>query len=160
MNTATNNTPHSNLKVAGYAIFCGLACLTALAIGGLFQPGVWYTQINIAPWSPPNYVFPIVWTFLYVCIAIAGWLIFKQGNALLKFLWCIQLCLNAAWSWIFFGEFWTVIALIDIILIIVIVCILIAKCWHTLRATSYLLIPYVAWLLVASSLNLYIIIAN
>lgn len=158
-------------------IFCSIACVIAISLGGMFQPGEWYTQINIAPWSPPNFVFPIMWSILYVCIAIAGWRIFNQGTFQLKSLWASQLILNALWSWMFFGEHWVLIAFIDIAIIIILVSTLIVKCWSTpsmhqeasgkgnsqsnsLRLCSYLLIPYVLWLLVASSLNLYILWAN
>ena len=167
----------NNTKSIPNLIFCSIACLIAIGLGGIFQPGEWYTQINIAPWSPPNYVFPIVWSILYVCIAIAGWRIFNQGTFLLKALWASQLVLNALWSWMFFGEHWVLIAFIDIVIIITLVSTLIVKCWsssalhhrapdrensqkNSLRLCSYLLIPYVVWLLIASSLNLYILWAN
>jgi tryptophan-rich sensory protein len=158
-------------------IFCSVACLIAISLGGLFQPGEWYTQIKIAPWSPPNIAFPIVWGILYPCIAIAGWRIFNYGTLQLKALWLGQLTLNALWSWLFFGEHWLLVAFIDIAIIITLVSILIIKCWpnsiahnnqkitepsqtKSLRLSSYLLIPYVMWLIIAGSLNLYILWAN
>lgn len=150
----------NNVNSTRNLILCSIACFTVFAFGGLFTPGEWYTQINIAPWSPPNLAFPIVWSILYVCIAIAGWRIFNQENTSLKMIWVTQLILNGLWSWVFFGKHWVLLGFIDILLIITLVFTLIIKCWSNFRACSYLLIPYLAWLLLASSLNLYIFLAN
>lgn len=159
-NTEPNNIKMNNAKSTRHLIFCSAACFIAFAFGGLFVPGEWYTQINIAPWSPPNIVFPIVWSILYVCIAIAGWRIFNQENVSLKAIWAVQLILNGLWSWVFFGVHWVLLGFIDILLIISLVSILIIRCWSHFRICSYLLLPYLAWLLLASSLNLYILLAN
>lgn len=143
---------------------CGSACAAALIIGGLFSPGQWYESLNRAPWSPPNIAFPIVWTVLYILIAIAGWKIFslpKSHSADLRFLWLSQLIANAAWSWIFFGEHWVLLGLIDIFLIVSLVSTLSVKAWRRgFYAISYLMVPYLAWLVLASTLNLYILLMN
>lgn len=166
-NTQMNKNPVKNST--RNLILCASACVIAMGFGGLFTPGEWYTQINIAPWSPPNIAFPIVWTILYICIAVAGWRIFNDGTRHLKALWVCQLVLNILWSWIFFGQHWVLIGLIDIALIITLVGILIVKCWNadnvtteksSLRVCSYLLAPYLIWLILASSLNMYILVAN
>lgn len=156
-----HNTDH-NSKMSSYKnlALCSIACLIVFSFGGIFRPGEWYTQINIAPWNPPNFVFPIVWSFLYVCIAIAGWKIFNLNKTNLKILWLAQLSLNGLWSWIFFGQKWVLIGLIDIVLIIALTAILIIKCWSKSKVSAALLMPYLAWLLLASTLNLYIFLAN
>lgn len=143
---------------------CLLACLLALGIGGLFIPGEWYENLNRAPWSPPNIAFPIVWSILYILIAIAGWKIFslpKSGNTDLRVLWLSQLVINAIWSWIFFGEHWVLIGLIDIALLIFVVATIIVIAWRRdSHSISYLMLPYLTWLTLASSLNLYILLMN
>jgi tryptophan-rich sensory protein len=138
-----------------------LACLVVLAFGGLFSPGEWYTSLNRAPWSPPNIAFPIVWSFLYVLIGIAGWLIGQSKSKFLLKLWLSQLVLNALWSWLFFGMQWTTIALIDLLVITVLVGFLIFRCLQQgQKLTAGLLIPYLLWLMVATSLNLYVVAMN
>ncbi len=138
-----------------------LLCFAVSAFGGLFQPGDWYQGLNKAPWTPPNIAFPIVWSFLYVMIAITGWQLYRSNNTILFSLWCAQLVLNALWSWIFFGEQWTVIGLVDLVLLDILVINLALKSWRAgLRPTAYLLVPYVTWLLIATSLNTYIVFAN
>jgi benzodiazapine receptor len=138
-----------------------LICLAVFSFGGLFRPGEWYLALNRAPWSPPNIAFPIVWTFLYVFIAIAGWQLYHQGNSTLRTLWASQLILNGLWSWVFFGQHWVAVALVNIVFIDILVINLILKSRRAgLAMSSLLLIPYIIWLLLATSLNTYILLAN
>lgn len=138
-----------------------LICFAVFSFGGLFRPGDWYLALNRAPWSPPNIAFPIVWTFLYVFIAIAGWQIYHRGNSSLRALWVIQLILNGLWSWVFFGQHWVVAALLNIVLLDVLVINLALKAKRAgLKIACLLFTPYIVWLLLATSLNMYIVLAN
>ena len=138
-----------------------LACVVALAFGGLFSPGDWYTSLNKAPWSPPNIAFPIVWSILYVLIGIAGWLIGQSKHTFLLKLWISQLVLNALWSWLFFGLQWATIGLIDLALITALVGLLILRCrQHGEKMAAGLLVPYLIWLMLATSLNVYVVAMN
>jgi len=49
-----------------------ILCALAMGFGGLFMPGPWYESLQKAPWTPPNIAFPIVWSILYIFIAIRG----------------------------------------------------------------------------------------
>lgn len=136
-------------------------CYGVAYLGAMFAPGEWYQNLNRAPWSPPNIAFPIVWTILYFFIAVAGWLIFTHSITRLKIMWVMQLVLNAAWSWIFFGQHWVLLGLIDLLLLVFSVGVMIFTCWQNqLKLATYLLIPYLVWLCIATSLNSYILIAN
>lgn len=138
-----------------------IACLLTFGFGGLFIPGEWYASLNRAPWSPPNIAFPIVWSVLYIFIAISGWQVFSFNSVSLKRLWCAQLAVNAIWSWIFFGLHWTIIGLIDILLLAGLVGTLVLNCYkQKLMMSYYLLMPYLTWLLLAIALNVYIVIYN
>lgn len=138
-----------------------IVCLSVFAFGGLFQPGDWYAALILPPWTPPNLAFPIVWSALYIFIAFAGWLIFASDQKDLKILWIGQLVLNALWSWIFFGRHWVLIGAADIILIDILVVCLIVKAWSVgERGAALLLSPYLAWILLATSLNVYIALVN
>jgi len=138
-----------------------LVCVLVFAFGGLFAPGDWYASLLKAPWSPPNIAFPIVWSVLYTLIAITGWQIFHKGNSVLKALWLLQLSLNALWSWVFFGQHWVLLGLLNLIAIDVLVINLALKAKRAgLGSVSVLLIPYIAWLLLATSLNAFILFAN
>jgi translocator protein len=95
----------------------GLALLAVVAVTAASGIGQLATYPNLAPWysslakpafNPPNWIFAPVWTTLYVLMAVAAWRILRvpsgqpgRGTALLLFF--VQLVLNAAWSWMFFG---------------------------------------------------------
>jgi benzodiazapine receptor len=141
-------------------VFLGISFLT-MGFGGLFRPGDWYTSLNLAPWTPPNIAFPIVWGFLYLLIALAGWKIFSHNNARLKQLWIAQLLINAAWSWLFFSQHWVGIALIDILVLDLLVGLLVASCFKArLISAAWMLLPYLTWILLASTLNIYVLLMN
>ncbi len=138
-----------------------VTCLMVFLFGGLFQPGNWYAELNIAPWSPPDIAFPIVWSILYILIAVAGCLIFNSGHTILKVFWVVQLIMNAGWSWIFFGQHWVVAALIEIVALGALVLLLIIGCFRArLRLAAWLLLPYLLWLQLATTLNAYIVQMN
>ncbi len=137
------------------------ACVAVFLFGGLFQPGEWYENLNRAPWNPPNWVFPVAWTFLYTCIAIVGFRLVGFGYSKAYHLWLVQLGLNAIWSWLFFGQQLTILALIDLVLLLSLVCTLIFFLIKANRKLEcYLMVPYAAWLTLAVSLNAYIVLYN
>ncbi len=141
--------------------FYGALCLVTFLFGGLFQPGDWYQNLIRAPWSPPNIAFPIAWTILYVLIAWAGYLASKSRDGFFLTLWFAQLAFNAAWSWVFFGQHWLTLALINLMVIIVLASLFVARALKLkLWWPATLFIPYLVWLLLASSLNAYIVVFN
>src|SRR5262245_16553502 len=83
-------------------------CLAAGAVGAVVSgPDAWYQNLNKPIWTPPSWVFAPVWTTLYILMAIAAWLVWEQRSAanvrMPIALFLVQLALNAAWTWIFFG---------------------------------------------------------
>ena len=55
---------------------------SAAAAGARFMPGEWYAQLSKPSWNPPSWIFGPAWTFLYACMAVAAWLVWrKQGLA-------------------------------------------------------------------------------
>jgi len=134
-------------------VFCSLAVLAALS-GALFKPGEWYDRLQKPDWNPPKWVFPVVWTALYAFIAVSGWLVWREsgvGPALI--VWGVQLALNAAWSWLFFGirrmdwAFWDVSGLLVSVLLFIALALPISP------LAAALFIPYLVWLGVAALLN-------
>lgn len=126
----------------------------AASTGSLFKPGAWYASLNKPSWTPPNWMFPVVWSLLYICIAFAGWFVWEeQGLGLLLFLWGLQLLLNMAWSYIFFGKQKMFLGLIDIVLLWVVVFFFIFFSYSVVPMAAYLFMPYLLWLSVAAFLN-------
>jgi tryptophan-rich sensory protein len=123
------------------------------ASGVQFQPGAWYAQLQKPFWTPPNWLFPPVWSLLYLMIAVSGWLIFSGTNRTLKIYWVIQLVLNGLWSWLFFGRHLIGWGLFDISLMVVAIAVLLATSHKTSKAVWWLTLPYFLWVAYASTLN-------
>ncbi|WP_298864992.1 TspO/MBR family protein [uncultured Sulfitobacter sp.] len=86
-----------------FAIFL-MACGAAGATGAVFTPGAWYQSLD-KPWfTPPNWVFPVVWTSIYLLISFAGArLAVIDGNAYAMAFWAAQAALSTLWTPLFFG---------------------------------------------------------
>lgn len=134
----------------------------------------WYASAAKVPWDPPNSLFGPVWSALYLMIALAGWLIWRNGyrenrpNAAGKPLriYAMQLVFNALWTPVFFagypaiGEAAWWIALIIIVALIVSVIWLAGAAARWSRIAAWIMVPYLLWLLFATTLNIGIITLN
>ena len=121
----------------------------------------WYLNLNKAPWTPPGWVFGAAWTSIMICFSI--YLIFlftKQYSQKKIFLFSIQFILNVSWNYLFFNKQEVFIALISITLLTALIFFLFFHYYKELKKVSYLLLPYMIWLCIATSLNLYILIHN
>lgn len=140
--------------------FCFLAVGATAATGALFKPGAWYNALIKPFWTPPNLVFPIAWTLLYLMIAVAGVLLFEGSFRILKRLWILQLALNGLWSWLFFRQHWMLLGMLDMIMLLATIASLVALAFSRIRSAAWLLVPYVVWVAYASTLNLGIYLMN
>lgn len=138
----------------------------ALILGGLFTAdGVsseWYQTLNKAPWTPPGWVFGAAWTFLMCCFAIYMALRWKKDHDKKKtlMLYSIQWVLNVSWNPIFFYFHQNLIGLMDISLLLVVTSFMGISALRTMRYHTLWILPYVIWLLIATSLNGYILFFN
>lgn len=134
-----------------------LLCFSAGVIGAYFEPGLWYEQLAKPVWTPPNWVFPVVWPILYVCMGIASWLVWKEfgfEKARSELRWFItQLALNAAWSWLFFGQHAIGAALAEIMMLWIAICFTIMLFLRKNPVAGYLMVPYLLWVSYAVALN-------
>ena len=146
--------------VLSFAVFVALV-VGAAWTGARFRPGAWYRALDKPGWTPPDLVFPVVWGVLYVAIAAAGWLVWRaDGWSLSLALWGVQLVLNAAWSWLFFGLRRMRLAFIDIALLWLAIASFIAAAWPVSMTSALLFLPYLAWVSLAAALNLSIMHRN
>jgi len=121
----------------------------------------WYLNLTKAPWTPPVWVFGAAWTSIMICFSI--YLIFlftKDYNQKKLFLFSIQFILNVSWNYLFFNKHEVFIAFISIVLLTALIFFLFFHYYKALKKVSYLLLPYMIWLCIATSLNLYILIHN
>ena len=121
----------------------------------------WYTNLNQAPWSPPGFVFGIAWTIIMICFSIyLGCLFIKAYRPKLIVIFSIQFILNVSWNYIFFNQHLVLFGLITIILLTALICYYFFQLSEKIRHYKFLLLPYIIWLCIATSLNLYILIHN
>lgn len=134
--------------------FCGMVVLTALS-GAFYKPDEWYDRLKKPSWNPPKWVFPVVWTIMYAFIAISAWLIWHEvGFSLVIFVWIIQLILNGAWSWLFFGLKRMDLAFYDVLGLWTSIAAYIIIAFPVSVTASLLFVPYLVWVSLAALLNL------
>lgn len=130
-------------------------------IGATNLPGEWYAGLAKPGFVPPNWVFPIAWTILYVLIAIAGWRTFRReprGKAMLA--WAAQMALNFVWSPVMFTMHQIGAALVILICLLVAIVTYISLELSRDRLAAALFVPYAAWVAFAGVLNAAILRLN
>ncbi len=135
-------------------------CFLVAAIGSWFTAAsvkTWYPTLLKPAGTPPAWVFGPVWSTLYVLMAIAAWLVWKQRSAadvtaaLAIFL--TQLVLNATWSFVFFGLRRPGLALLEIVVLLGAIIATMTNFAPLSRLACWLMTPYVAWVSYATYLN-------
>jgi len=112
----------------------------------------WYVTTLIKPeFNPPAWIFGPVWTFLFVLMGISLYIAHSKKISL-KWFW-IQLFLNLAWSFLFFGLKMPLLAFIEIIILWISILMNIKSFWPKSKAAAILLFPYLFWVTFASFLN-------
>lgn len=143
-----------------------LVSFAAGAVGSLATiPNIpsWYAGLDKPPLLPPNEVFGPVWSLLYLLMGVALALVIlsKASNKKSAYAWFgVQLALNALWSIVFFGLHLPWIGAIIILALITSVIVTILKFRRFVPATTWLLVPYLAWLCFATYLNVGVAIMN
>jgi len=137
----------------------------ALAIGSLLMgdgpQGKWYTQLEKAPWTPDGWVFGAAWTTIMVCFSIYMALLYiKRPTRKVITLFIIQFILNVSWNFVFFNQKLIAAGLAVIVLLTIIVAGFLWTYKKDLKAKTLLILPYLIWLSIATSLNLYIQLYN
>lgn len=140
-----------------------LATAAAAWMGALFEPGNWYEGLQKPAYTPPDFVFPLVWSVLYILMAVAASLVWMTSSSMRRLalsLYGCQLLANAAWSWMFFGQNQIGWALLDLLVLLALVLGCTIFFWRIRPLAGYLFVPYLVWAGFAGLLNLNIWIAN
>jgi tryptophan-rich sensory protein len=158
MTNTETNIPHDILRRAAIA---------ALPVAAASFLGQLATYLNLAPWyeglekpsfNPPSWVFAPVWTALYALMAYAAWRVLKlpratpERSAALT-LFFVQLALNAAWPWLFFGFKSPLAGLLNIVAQWLMIAATIDRLRLLDRIATWCLVPLAAWVAFAGVLN-------
>jgi benzodiazapine receptor len=137
-----------------------LMCLAAGIIGSVFTKlsvTTWYPGLLKPSGTPPAWVFGPVWTALYVLMGSAAWLVWRRAGwsraRIALALFVLQLALNVAWSLIFFGLRLPALALLEIVLLLAAIVATTLSFRQFSRVASWLMYPYLAWVMFATWLN-------
>ncbi|WP_298437982.1 TspO/MBR family protein [uncultured Jannaschia sp.] len=130
------------------------ACGAAAATGAMFQPGAWYDDLSKPGWTPPNWVFPVVWTYIYVALAVAASRVAGlEGSQYAMAFWAMQIAFNTLWTPVFFGLRRMRAALVVIAGLWVAVAGLLWSLWSLDAVSFWIVAPYILWTTVAGALN-------
>ncbi len=125
-------------------------------VGFLISGSMNYDSLNQPPLSPPAILFPIVWTILYILMGVS-YGILESNNQVdnsIKYIYYAQLIVNLLWPIAFFVLEWRLFAFIWILLLDVLVLAMVIKFYKANKLSGALQLPYLAWVLFASYLNL------
>ena len=161
------------MKIFKLSILFILINFSVLALGSwLMNNGsssFWYENLKRAPWEPQGWVFGVAWTTIMICFSIYLAFIVKElkiNFSIYLFknefftLYLFQLLLNISWNYLFFNKHLIEIALLDITLLTILMFYFLFKYFSKIKFKSTFPLPYCIWLVIASSLNFYIVIYN
>ena len=136
--------------------------LSGIIAGNSFS---FYKEIVRPPFSPPGWIFPIVWIILYALMGISAYFIYtskvtvRQKNFALA-VYAIQLVVNFLWSIVFFRLEMVGLSVIIILLLLLLIVVMICVFYRIRPVAAYLNIPYLLWTAFASYLNIGVLILN
>ena len=153
-----------NYKLLALCIFIPL--LTGILSGLISSSGIKnFNIINKPPLSPPGFLFPVVWTILYILMGIASYLVITSGQSKTKIkdaliTYYLQLFFNFFWSIIFFNLEWYMFAFVWLLILWVLIFNTIISFYEISKTAAYLMLPYLLWVTFAGYLNLGIYLLN
>jgi len=163
-NHRSDVAPESRLRLGLLVLFSTLSLVT-LAAGGLLTSlgiGPWYRDLRIPWFQPPAWAFTPAWTIIFILLAFATWWVARHGMRAKAAIgaYACQLVSNVLWSLFFFPMQRPDLALVDIIILDVIVLAMIPLYGRIDRTCGWLLVPYAAWLALATAINVWIVMHN
>lgn len=131
-------------------------------IGVLTSKYIDYTNLSKPVFSPPGFLFPIIWTILYLLMGLSYFIIKKTDSSDKKivFVYYLQLFFNLLWSIIFFVFKFRLLSIIWIVILDILVIYMIYLFYKKIKLSAYLNIPYLIWILFATYLTIGIFILN
>ena len=138
----------------------------ALGLGGFLMgsspaQNTWYFSQNLAPWTPPGWVFGAAWTLIMLLFSVYMTLVWKKNpgkqNALI---YGVHLILNIGWNPVFFQLHLVSAGLVILLALFGVILLTQQKNFGWKNWNFVLILPYCIWLCIATSLNLYVLLYN
>jgi len=152
---------HGSLRTQSLGLIGWLvATFAAGGVGAIAsaRATTFYGQLSQPSWAPPAWLFGPVWSALYIFMAVAAWLVWRErgfkGASVALCLFIVQLVANALWTWLFFGLHLGALSVAEIVVLWLLIAATIFSFWSIQRLAALLLLPYLAWVTFASALTL------
>lgn len=160
--------PALSLRSIVLLVLAMIPSMAASVLGTLLTAPVvrgWYATLDKPFFTPPDIVFPLVWTFLYALMALSFWRILRArpeagSKVTAVALFLVQMALNVGWSWAFFAKRSPYLGLVVIGVLFVVIVLTIRAFKAIDRPAGFALIPYLAWVGFAAVLNATIAVNN
>ncbi len=146
--------------ITSLVISLGVSGLSSITIRGSSEI---YKNLNRPPISPPSWIFPVVWTILYILMGISSYIIYESNSNIKNkalTVYITQLAVNFIWPILFFNLEMFLFSFIWLILLLGLVLYMTLLFYQIKPLAAYLQIPYILWLIFAGYLNLMIYILN
>ena len=147
-----------------YAVITAVIFIVGGVGGKATEIGPWYRNLRKPSWNPPDWVFPVVWTTIYIFIIASVGGAWNQAGSGEKtmILWLvgINLVLNLLWSVLFFTMRKPLWALVEVFLLLLSIIVLMTGLFSIAPLYGWLLLPYLIWVSIAMLLNLSVVRLN
>ena len=123
----------------------------------------WYPTLQKSSFTPPEYIFPIVWSVLYVLLGVSVGLLYNVHDISrrpLMTLFAVQLLFNVSWSFFFFKMQSPILAFVNLLILVMLGVAYFIGTMMVKRSSGLFFLPYLLWILFATYLNFYIVIYN
>ncbi len=154
------------MKKSLYVIVSVVVCLLIGWLSSLLNASPiesWYPSLEKSSFTPPDYVFPIVWSVLYVLMGVSVGLLYTVhdiSKRILLLLFAVQLIFNVSWNFFFFYMQSPVLGLVNLLILVALgVAYFMGTLWVK-RSSALFFLPYLVWILFATYLNFYIVMYN
>lgn len=149
------STGRALLALVGWLAVTLLAGSTGAAASA--RSSAFYAQLDRAAWAPPGWLFGPVWGTLYLAMAVAAWLVWRErgwrGARLALGLYLLQLVPNALWTWAFFDRRSGLLATVDVAVLWALILATLLAFRRVRPAAAALLVPYLLWVSFAAALT-------
>lgn len=161
------NKANSRFQLLPYLVSLAITLGIGIVASLFTRPEIkgWYVTLAKPGFTPPNWLFPVTWTILYILIATAAYLVWKRRDESSTYrtaavIYTVQLALNFSWSIVFFGMHEIVGGLVIIGLLLISILLNIAYFAKISKTAAWLLVPYLLWVSYATLLNASILTLN
>ena len=142
-----------------WVVITSLSTVAVYAVGSGVLVGSgdgWYRSLTSPRWQPPDAIFGIAWTYNFVMLAVVAIQVARHGTGLQMGLWAGSLAVSVVfalgWAWLFYSQHALWMASVSLIIAAACTVPLVIAAWGSAAWAGVVLLPYLAWLCIASSL--------